>query len=91
VLGALGFQPERTPDGADRLTYRLCNCPYRAVVQERQTLVCGLHRGLTRGMLDAIDPKSRLIGFTPKDPNVAGCLVEVRGPMVAHAGANSTS
>jgi predicted ArsR family transcriptional regulator len=34
VLGALGFQPERAPDGADgRMTYRLCNCPYRAVVR----------------------------------------------------------
>jgi predicted ArsR family transcriptional regulator len=86
VLGALGFQPERMPDGADRMTYRLRNCPYRAVVRERQTLVCGLHRGITRGMLDAVDPKTRLSGFEPKDPEVAGCLVEVRGPMVAHPG-----
>jgi predicted ArsR family transcriptional regulator len=91
VLGALGFQPEPTADGGDRLTYRLCNCPYRAVVPVRQTLVCGLHRGITRGMLDAIDPKTRLSGFTPKDPAVAGCLVEVRGPMVAQHRAGSTS
>ena len=63
------------------MTYRLRNCPYRAVVPERQPLVCGLHRGITRGLLDAIDPKTRLTGFEPKDPDVAGCLVEVRGPM----------
>jgi predicted ArsR family transcriptional regulator len=85
VLGALGFQPERTPDGAERMTYRLCNCPYRAAVRERQTLVCGLHRGITRGLLDAIDPKTRLTRFEPKDPDVAGCLVEVRGPMVSQS------
>jgi predicted ArsR family transcriptional regulator len=83
VLGALGFQPERTAQAADRVTYRLRNCPYRAVVRERQPLVCGLHRGITRGLLDAIDPETRLTGFEPKDPDVAGCLVEVRGPMAS--------
>ena len=83
VLGALGFQPERTAEAADRVTYRLRNCPYRAVVRERQPLVCGLHRGITRGLLDAIDPETRLTGFEPKDPDVAGCLVEVRGPMAS--------
>jgi predicted ArsR family transcriptional regulator len=83
MLGALGFQPERAAQDADRVTYRLRNCPYRAVVRERQPLVCGLHRGITRGLLDAIDPKTRLTGFEPKDPDVAGCLVEVRGPMAS--------
>jgi predicted ArsR family transcriptional regulator len=85
VLATLGFQPEREPPTADRLTYRLRNCPYRAVVRERQSLVCGLHRGLTRGLLDSIDAKTRLSGFEPQDPDQAGCLVELRGPMVARA------
>jgi predicted ArsR family transcriptional regulator len=88
-LGALGFQPERTARAADRMTYRLHNCPYRAVVRERQPLVCGLHRGITRGLLDAIDPKTRLTGFEPKDPDVAGCVVEVRGPMASQVPAPS--
>jgi predicted ArsR family transcriptional regulator len=81
VLTTLGFQPEREPSAGARLTYRLRNCPYRAVVRERQSLICGLHRGLTRGMLDSIDAKTRLAGFEPKDPDQAGCLVELRGPM----------
>ncbi|MGH2895367.1 MAG: helix-turn-helix transcriptional regulator [Solirubrobacteraceae bacterium] len=89
VLATLGFAPEREPAAADRLTYRLRNCPYRAVVRERQALVCGLHRGLTRGLLDSIDAKTRLTGFEPKDPDLAGCLVEVRGPMAAQAPAAS--
>jgi len=84
VLATLGFQPEREPS-ADRLTYRLRNCPYRAVVRERQQLICGLHRGVTRGLLDSIDAKTKLTGFEPKDPEQAGCLVELRGPMVAQA------
>jgi predicted ArsR family transcriptional regulator len=85
ALAALGFQPERIPAEAGRLSYRLCNCPYRAVVRERQPMVCGLHRGVTRGLLDAIDPRTRLAEFEPRDPDVAGCLVHVRGPMAAQA------
>lgn len=73
--------PAREPVAGDRLTYRLRNCPYREAVRERQPLVCGLHRGLTRGMLDALDPKTKLVGFVPKDPDAAGCLIELRGRM----------
>ena len=83
ALTALGFRPEREPVAGDRLTYRLRNCPYRDAVRARQSVVCALHRGLTRGMLDAIDPKTKLVGFEPRDPDTAGCLVEVRGPMAA--------
>lgn len=79
----LGFQPVRSAKSPDRLTYCLGNCPYRDAVRERQPLVCGLHRGLTRGMLDELDPKTRLTGFVPKDPDAAGCLIEIRGPMAA--------
>ena len=81
ALSALGFQPGRSVEAPDRLTYCLGNCPYRDAVRERQPMVCGLHRGLTRGMLDEIDPKTKLTGFVPKDPDEAGCLIELRGPM----------
>lgn len=79
TLVSLGFQPEREPAADGRLTYRLCNCPYREAVRERQSVVCALHRGLTRGMLDALDTKTKLIGFEPKDPDLAGCLIHIRG------------
>ncbi len=85
VLVTLGFQPERRRESGDRLTYCLRNCPYREAVRERPPLVCGLHRGLTRGLLDAIDPKTKLVGFVPKDPDTAGCLIETRGPLAALA------
>jgi predicted ArsR family transcriptional regulator len=83
VLTALGFQPEPTAEEGDEVVYRLRNCPYREAVRERQAFVCGLHRGLTQGLLDVIDPKTKLVGFEPKDPDLAGCLVTVRGPRVA--------
>jgi predicted ArsR family transcriptional regulator len=85
LLSALGFQPVRDEHSGDRLTYRLRNCPYREAVRERQPLVCGLHRGLTRGWLDTLDPKTKLVGFVPKDPDEAGCLIQLRGPMAAQA------
>jgi predicted ArsR family transcriptional regulator len=79
----MGFAPRRVED-ADRpgeLTYCLRNCPYRDLVRDRQAVVCGLHRGITRGMLDTIEPETELTGFVAKDPDEAGCLIDVRGPL----------
>jgi predicted ArsR family transcriptional regulator len=81
ALAAMGFQPRRLRPAPGRLTYCLGNCPYRDVVRERQPLVCGLHRGLTRGLLDTIAPGTRLTGFVPKDPERVGCLIELHGPL----------
>jgi predicted ArsR family transcriptional regulator len=85
VLTAMGFQPRSAHTPSGTLTYCLDNCPYRDVVRERQPLVCGLHRGVTRGMLDEIDPKTKLVAFVPKDPDPAGCLIELRGPLARDA------
>jgi predicted ArsR family transcriptional regulator len=85
VLAAMGFQPRRRLDSAGTLTYCLDNCPYRVVVRERQQIVCGLHRGLTRGLLDEIDPKTKLAAFLPKDPDHAGCEISLRGPLATEA------
>jgi len=81
TLVALGFQPRREEPEPGTVQYRLGGCPYRDVARERQPVVCMLHRGITRGMLDGIDPQSTLDGFEPKDPEEAGCLVRVRGPL----------
>jgi predicted ArsR family transcriptional regulator len=83
VLVAMGFQPMRRFDRPDTVTYCLDNCPYRAAVRERQPVVCGLHRGITRGLLDAVSPRTRLSAFVPKDPDAAGCEITVRGPLAA--------
>jgi predicted ArsR family transcriptional regulator len=82
VLVAMGFRPRRRLDPGGTLTYCLENCPYRAAVRERQAVVCGLHRGMTRGLLDAVAPKTRLAAFVPKDPDAAGCEITLRGPLV---------
>jgi hypothetical protein len=93
ALISLGFQPERAVDPAGQLTYRLGNCPYRDAVRENQPVVCTMHRGITRGLLDAIAPETKLAGFVPRDPDTAGCLIELRGGLAdeAQAGAGSNA
>jgi predicted ArsR family transcriptional regulator len=85
TLVSLGFQPERELDPEGQLTYRLGNCPYRDAVRENQPVVCTLHRGITRGLLDTIAPETKLAGFVPRDPDTAGCLIELRGELADEA------
>lgn len=86
-LAAMGFAPTQTVEPTGALTYRLCNCPYSEVARESQHIVCTLHRGVTRGLLDVIAPSTKLTGFVPRDPDTAGCLVELRGELAEAAAA----
>jgi predicted ArsR family transcriptional regulator len=82
VLTSLGFQPHLEVAPAGGLAYRLGNCPFCDAVREQPDVVCGLHRGVTRGLLDAIAPEARLVSFVPgEDPTRAGCLIELAGPL----------
>lgn len=76
ALAALGFEPTLERDEAG-FRCRLGNCPYRDSVRQNQAIVCGLHRGITEGMLAELDPKATLTRFEPNDPDRADCLVEV--------------
>ncbi|HEX8977315.1 MAG TPA: helix-turn-helix domain-containing protein [Solirubrobacteraceae bacterium] len=78
TLTALGFAPRREPANGG-VAFRLGNCPYREAARESQPVVCALHRGLTRGLLDRLEPTARLTSFVPEDPDRAGCLIEVEG------------
>jgi predicted ArsR family transcriptional regulator len=94
VFVSLGFQPRRQLDTEGGLTYCLCNCPYRDAASQSQAVVCTLHRGITRGLLEVLDPTTKLEGFVPRDPHAAGCLVEMRGGLadqaLARAGASQS-
>jgi predicted ArsR family transcriptional regulator len=85
ALVSMGFQPQREIDLGGTLTYRLGNCPYRDVARGNQQVVCTLHRGMTRGLLDGIAPATELAGFVPHDPYAAGCLIELRGGLADEA------
>jgi len=90
TMSALGFQPRREPAADGTVTYRMGNCPYRDAVHENQQVVCTFHRGLTRGLLDILDPTAQLVGFEPHDPDTAGCLVALATP-TPRAGRGSLS
>jgi predicted ArsR family transcriptional regulator len=77
ALAALGFEPILT-EGEEGFTCCLGNCPYRDSVKENQAVVCGLHRGITAGILAELDPGAKLTDFEPHDPESAGCVIEVR-------------
>ncbi len=77
IMTSLGFQPLLERGESGRLSCWLRNCPYRNSVKENQEVVCTLHRGITRGVLDVLHPAARLVGFVPHDPDTAGCEIEI--------------
>lgn len=83
AIAALGFQPAIERHDGGGFTCRLENCPYRDSAMENPDVICTLHRGLTAGLLEILDPGARLIRFERRDPRRAGCLVGVEGTATA--------
>lgn len=54
LLDEIGFAPE-VVGPADRREIRLHQCPFLEVAQEHREVVCAVHLGLMRGMLDELD------------------------------------
>jgi predicted ArsR family transcriptional regulator len=79
ALTALGFAPQRERRESRQVVFRLGNCPYRQAVKENQPVICELPRGLTRGLVEQLEPSARLARFVPEDPDQAGCVIEVAG------------
>lgn len=86
-LATMGFAPKRRIEASGALTYELCNCPYQDAVRENQPVVCTLHRGITRGLLDVLAPATKLNAFVPRDPVAAGCRIELSGGLAEEAAA----
>ena len=76
ALEALGFDPERSDDGAV-VHYRLMTCPYAEAVRENPAVVCTLHKGIIRGVLADVAPGARLSAFEPQNPDTAGCPLAI--------------
>ena len=52
-LSDLGFDPEDIGDD-DGATIAFMHCPFRELAQSDPALVCGLHRGMVEGFVDAV-------------------------------------
>jgi predicted ArsR family transcriptional regulator len=77
MLRRMGFHPRDEALPGDGVRFVLERCPYRHAVQENQPVVCTLHRGITRGLLEQLDPHATLTDFVAKDPFAAGCLIDI--------------
>ena len=80
ALSELGFAPRNAEDDGAMVRFRLCNCPYDEVVAGQREVVCALHRGVTRGLLDACYPGSRLALFEPRSSRDEECLLAIGKP-----------
>jgi predicted ArsR family transcriptional regulator len=83
LLTTMGFAPrETTPAAASRagcLDVVLGHCPFAdAVRAEGGRLVCVLHRGLSRGLVE-MSPAGRLTAFDIRPPERAGCRIAAEG------------
>lgn len=77
-LSALGFAPTMERGDSGRVSFCLHNCPYADAVRENQPAVCALHRGMTLGLVDVVEPEAELADFVPHDPDEGGCVIELR-------------
>jgi len=80
----MGFAPEEVTSQADRqageMDLRLRACAFKEAVQaEGGHLICVLHRGLVRGVLERVNENAELAAFDPEDPVTAGCRVLIEG------------
>ena len=80
TLTRMGFQPRSEALGADGVRFELGHCPYREAVRENPPVICALHRGITRGLLHRLDSRAALTDFVPRDPESAGCLIDIALP-----------
>lgn len=78
TFAALGFQPRVDEDGDGGFVCSLGNCPYLESATVNREAVCGLHRGMTEGLLERLDGDAEVTVFEPRDPRLAGCVVSVR-------------
>jgi predicted ArsR family transcriptional regulator len=53
-LDRLGFDPALAEDSGESATVAFAHCPFRELAEANPDLVCGLHRGLVEGFVEAV-------------------------------------
>jgi predicted ArsR family transcriptional regulator len=77
ALHEWGYQPDvRTEDAGRTAELTLVDCPFMTLAKARPDVVCGVHRGLLRGTLEALGEPDTEVGLQPfVEPRV--CLARV--------------
>lgn len=66
LLVGWGHSPEvRTAAGAREVDILMRDCPFMALAKDQPQMVCGVHRGLLRGALDALGEESAELDLEP--------------------------
>lgn len=66
LLGEWGYQPDLALDGADGdVTLTLHDCPFISLAQTHPSVVCGVHRGLLQGALEATGEHRAQVSLQP--------------------------
>jgi predicted ArsR family transcriptional regulator len=83
LLTTMGFSPRETTGARasreGRLEVVLGHCPFAGAVKAAGgELVCVLHRGLSRGLVE-MTPTGRLTAFEIHRPDTAGCRIAAEG------------
>lgn len=74
-LQSRGFMPKQIGGGTG---FELGRCPYEQAALVNPGLVCGLHRALAEGMLEALGGTYEVANLVPRHPTTAGCRLELR-------------
>jgi predicted ArsR family transcriptional regulator len=83
VLDDIGFAPQPAAPRRGRQQVVLHHCPFREAAEEHRVVVCSVHLGLLRGLLDEIDAPvqaQRLDPFVEPDIKCVTHLVTRRRP-----------
>ena len=66
LLERWGYTPELTlTDGGAAAELTLVDCPFLALAKEHPDVVCGVHRGLLYGAMEALGEAGAEVGLTP--------------------------
>lgn len=66
LLQDWGYTPNlRTEDSGRTVEIEIANCPFLPLVHSRPEVVCGVHRGLLRGTLDALGESDSEFSLSP--------------------------
>jgi hypothetical protein len=76
-LESRGFMPKQIGSRAE-VGFELGRCPYEEAALANPSLICGLHRALAEGMLEALGGAFEVTKLVARHPTTAGCRLELR-------------
>jgi hypothetical protein len=76
-LHSRGFMPKQIGAGPET-GFVLGRCPFEQAAIANPSLICGLHRALAEGILDAVGGSFEVAKLVARHPTTAGCRLELR-------------